>query len=82
MTFCIPKLSMIHYCKDPWIVKNTYSLRGNVRQISTNTWGVDNIVEGEFINERAELQKQGQRLKRGKKVSVQAINLLIISVVD
>lgn len=32
-------------------------------EIGGNTWGVDNIVEGELIDERAVLQEEGQRLK-------------------
>lgn len=47
-----------------WKVEETYSLGGDVGQVSTNTWGVDDIVEGELVDERAELQEQGQRLKR------------------
>jgi hypothetical protein len=35
-----------------------------VRQVGGNTGGVDNIVEGELIDERGELQEQGQGLRR------------------
>jgi hypothetical protein len=40
----------------------TYGNRGDVREISSNTGGVDNIVEGKVINERASLQQEGERL--------------------
>lgn len=40
-------------------------------EIGGNTWGVDNIVEGELIDERAVLQEEGQRLNR----SASAIDL-------
>jgi hypothetical protein len=40
----------------------TYRLRGDVRQISSDTGGVDDIVEGKLVNEGAVLEKQGQRL--------------------
>lgn len=33
-----------------------------MRQVSTDTWGVDDIVQRELIDEGAELEKQGQRL--------------------
>lgn len=33
--------------------------------IGSDTWSVDDIVEGELVNERAELQEQGQRLCLG-----------------
>lgn len=33
-------------------------------EIGSNTWGVDNIVEGELIDERAVLEEEGQRLNR------------------
>jgi hypothetical protein len=33
-----------------------------VREISSNTWGVDDIVEGELIHERAGFQEKGKRL--------------------
>lgn len=35
-----------------------------MRQVGGNTGGVDNIVEGELIDERGELQEQGQGLWR------------------
>lgn len=31
-------------------------------KVGGNTWSVDNIVEGELVNERACLQEEGQRL--------------------
>lgn len=40
----------------------TYSRARNVREVSCNTWGVDDIVEGELIHERAGLQKERKRL--------------------
>ena len=48
------------YSKDPAF--STYGLGGDVGEIGSNTWGVDNIVEGELIDERAELEEEGQRL--------------------
>lgn len=41
-------------------------------QIGGNTGGVDNIVEGELIDERAVLEEEGQRLNG----SVSAIDTL------
>lgn len=35
-----------------------------MREVGGNTGGVDNIVEGELIDERGELQEQGQGLWR------------------
>lgn len=40
----------------------THGVGGDVRQVGGNTGGVDNIVEGELIDERGELQEQGQGL--------------------
>ena len=40
----------------------TYSDRGDVREIRSDTGGVDDIVEGEFIDERASLQQKRERL--------------------
>lgn len=34
-------------------------------EIGGNTWSVDNIIEGELVNERGELEEEGQRLGRG-----------------
>lgn len=45
-------------------VSSTYGLGGDVGEIGGNTGGVDNIVEGELIDERAELEEEGQRLNR------------------
>jgi len=33
-----------------------------VRKISSNTGGVDNIVEGQLVNIRAQLEEEGERL--------------------
>ena len=33
-------------------------------QVGGDTGGVDNIVEGELVNERGELEEQRQRLRR------------------
>lgn len=41
---------------------STYGLGGDVGEIGSNTGGVDNIVEGELIDERAGLEEEGQRL--------------------
>jgi hypothetical protein len=40
----------------------TYRAGGNVRQIGGDTGGVDDIVQGKLVNERGELEQQGQRL--------------------
>lgn len=40
-----------------------------MRQISTNTWGVDDIVQGKLVDEGRELEEQRQRLCNRKKVS-------------
>lgn len=40
-------------------------------EIGSNTGGVDNIVEGKLIDERAVLEEEGQRLNR----SASAIDL-------
>jgi hypothetical protein len=42
----------------------TYGLGGDVRQISSDARGVDDIVESKLVNEGAVLEKQGQRLHR------------------
>jgi hypothetical protein len=34
-----------------------------VGEIGGNTWGVDNIIEGELVHEGAELEEKGQRLE-------------------
>lgn len=36
---------------------------GDVRKIGSNTGSVDNIVEGELVNEGAKLKKKGEGLK-------------------
>ena len=51
-------------CKSMGSVSSTYGLGGDVGEIGGNTGGVDNIVEGELIDERAELEEEGQRLNR------------------
>ena len=35
---------------------------GDVRKVGGHTRGVDDIVEGELVDERASLEKEGQRL--------------------
>lgn len=62
MTFCMPKVSMPRHYVVVSYQERTYGLGGDVRQISTNTRGVDDIVEGKLVNKRAELQEQRQRL--------------------
>ena len=37
---------------------------GDVRKVGGHTGGVDDIVEGELVDERASLEKEGQRLRR------------------
>lgn len=46
----------------------TYSDRRDVREVSSNTRGVDDIVESKLINERAGFQEKRKRLKHGKTV--------------
>ena len=43
-------------------VSSTYGLGGDVGEIGSNTGGIDNIVEGQLIDERAVLEEEGQRL--------------------
>jgi len=40
----------------------TYGCGGDVGEVSSNTGGVHDIVEGELIDEGAQLHKQGKRL--------------------
>jgi hypothetical protein len=40
----------------------TYRVGGDVRQIGRDTGGVDDIVQGELVNQRGELEEKGQRL--------------------
>jgi hypothetical protein len=40
----------------------TYCWRGDVRQVGTDAGSVDHIVEGEIVDERADLQQKGQWL--------------------
>ena len=42
----------------------TYGNGGDVREIGSDTGGVDNIVEGELVDERAGLEEEGERLER------------------
>jgi len=37
--------------------------RGNVREISTNAWGVDDIEETKFVNVGRNLAEEGERLR-------------------
>ena len=41
----------------------TYGDRGDVREIGSHAGGVDNIIEGQVINERGSLQQEGERLE-------------------
>lgn len=43
----------------------TYGDRGDVREISSHTGGVDHIIEGKVINKRGRLQQKGERLDDG-----------------
>ena len=45
------------------LVLATYGGGGNVREIGSDTGGVDDIVEGELVNERRELEEEGQGLR-------------------
>lgn len=36
-----------------------------MRNIGSDAWSVDDIVESELVNERAKLEEQGQRLYVG-----------------
>lgn len=36
-----------------------------MREICSHTGGVDNIIEGKVINERASLEQEGERLEDG-----------------
>jgi hypothetical protein len=38
---------------------------GDVRKVGGHAGGVDDIVEGELVDERAGLEKEGQGLRRG-----------------
>jgi len=40
-------------------VEQTYGNRGDVREISSHTGGVDNIVQGKLVNERGSLEEEG-----------------------
>lgn len=40
----------------------TYSNRGDVRKVGSDTGSVHNIVQGKLINQRASLQEERERL--------------------
>lgn len=44
--------------------REAYGNGGDVREIGGDTGSVDNIVEGELIDERAGLEEEGERLER------------------
>lgn len=50
-----------------WQVAGDFSAGGDVGEISGNTWGVDNIVESELIDERAGLEEEGQWLSNSSR---------------
>jgi hypothetical protein len=43
----------------------TYGTGGDVRQIGSNTGSVDDIVEGELVNQRRGLQEEREGLQEG-----------------
>ena len=45
------------------LVLATYGGGGDVREIGSDTGGVDDIVEGELVNEGRELEEEGQGLR-------------------
>jgi hypothetical protein len=45
-----------------WEVSVDLRHGGDVRQVSRHTWGVDDIVEGEVVYERAGLEEEGEWL--------------------
>lgn len=49
-----------------------------MRQISTDTWSVDDIVQGELVDEGAELEKQGQRLCTIQIVSTSCLSIIVL----
>ena len=42
---------------------SAYSSGRDVRKVRGNTGSVDDIVEGELVDERASLEEEGQRLR-------------------
>lgn len=44
-------------------VLTTYGGGGDVREVGSYTGGVDDIVEGKLVNERRQLEKEGQGLR-------------------
>ena len=40
----------------------TYGVGGDVGEVGSDTGSVDDIVQGELINQRAELEEEGQGL--------------------
>lgn len=42
---------------------STHGNRGDVGQVGSDAGGVDNVVEGELVNEGRELEEEGQRLE-------------------
>jgi flavin-dependent dehydrogenase len=44
--------------------EQTYGNRGDVREISSHTRSVDNIIQGKLINERRSLEEKGERLNQ------------------
>ena len=42
----------------------TYGNGGDVREIGSDTGGVDNIVQSKLVNERRGLQEEGEGLKQ------------------
>lgn len=41
----------------------TYSNGGDVGEVSSDTWGIDDIVKSKLINERAGFEEEGERLE-------------------
>lgn len=51
------------YRSDTSVLRCTYGGGGDVRQVGRDTGGVDDIVEGELVDEGAELQQQREGLE-------------------
>lgn len=49
---------------------STYSRSSNVRKIRSDTWSVDDIIEGQLADERAVLQKKREWLV----ISIRAVS--------
>jgi hypothetical protein len=45
---------------------NSYRWCGDVREVGSDTWCVDDIVEGELVNELAVLEEERERLLGGQ----------------